>query len=95
MILKLQLFFRKLTLQKSEQFALFTIEDTGIGIALEHLNLIFNRFWREDSVRSTQEGTGLGLSIVQAIVMSQGGKIKVTSTLKLGTSFEVSLPLFS
>jgi len=84
-----------LTLQKSEQFALFTIEDTGIGIASEHLPLIFSRFWREDSVRSTQEGTGLGLSIVQAIVMSHGGKINVTSTLGLGTCFEVSLPLFS
>lgn len=82
-----------LSLQEMEKFAVVRITDTGIGIAKEHLPLIFNRFWRAETARSYQEGTGLGLAIAHAITQAHGGDISVTSTLGVGTCFEVSLPL--
>jgi two-component system, OmpR family, manganese sensing sensor histidine kinase len=70
-----------------------TVEDTGIGIASEHLDLIFDRLWRADSSRSYYAGgSGLGLAIAQAIVHNHGGTITVTSELKVGSCFVVYLP---
>lgn len=71
-----------------------TVQDTGIGIALEHQNLIFRRLWRADSSRSYhQRGSGLGLAITQAIIHNHHGTITVTSQLKVGSRFVVSLPV--
>jgi membrane-associated phospholipid phosphatase len=68
--------------------------DTGVGIAPEHLERLFDRFWRADQSRTyRQEGLGLGLSIVQAIVQSHGGSITVTSKLNEGSCFTVKLPM--
>ena len=72
-----------------------TISDTGIGIAPENLELIFDQFTRiEDDpfVRKT-EGTGLGLSITKRIVESLGGTISVESQTGSGTKFIVNLPV--
>ena len=80
-------------IKQLDKFAAITIEDTGIGIASEHLPLIFHRFWREENARFHQEGTGLGLAIVKAIVRHHGGDITVSSKLGIGTSFKVRLPI--
>lgn len=69
------------------------ILDTGVGIAKENLEKIFERFWRTDRARRFDDGgSGLGLSITQAVVQSHGGKIAVTSTLGKGSCFVVTLP---
>ena len=64
------------------------IEDTGVGMAKEQLEHIFEPFY------STKEsGTGLGLAITKRIIEDHQGKIKVTSTPNKGSAFEISLPL--
>ncbi|WP_276356056.1 sensor histidine kinase [Cohnella caldifontis] len=69
------------------------VEDTGIGIAPEHLPRIFDRFYRSDKARTRQEGgTGLGLAIAKWIVERHGGKIRVESKLSVGTQVKITLP---
>ena len=73
---------------------LITIEDTGIGIDSEHLDLIFDRLWRADRSRSYYEGgSGLGLAITKAIVERHKGTIIVTSQPNVGSCFDVRLPI--
>lgn len=68
------------------------IKDTGIGIPQEDLARIFERFYRVDKSRSRKVGgTGLGLSIVKHVIQNIGGKIKISSELGEGTSFEILL----
>jgi signal transduction histidine kinase len=70
-----------------------TVADTGIGIAPEHLDLVFERLWRADRSRSYYEGgSGLGLAITRAIVNNHGGTITVTSQIEVGSRFMVRLP---
>jgi two-component system phosphate regulon sensor histidine kinase PhoR len=70
-----------------------TVEDTGIGIPREHLNRIFERFYRVDKNRSRElGGTGLGLSIVKHIIQSHGGRVWVQSEPEEGSAFSFSLP---
>jgi signal transduction histidine kinase len=69
------------------------VRDTGIGIAPEHLEQIFERFWRVDKSRSYQAGrAGLGLAIAKEIVRLHQGKIFVESQLGVGSCFTVCLP---
>jgi signal transduction histidine kinase len=82
-----------LSLTPQAKSVLIVVQDTGQGIAPEHLPRIFDRFWRVEQSRSRKAGgTGLGLSIVQAIVLAHQGKIRVKSQLGLGSRFEVELP---
>jgi predicted ATPase/signal transduction histidine kinase/BarA-like signal transduction histidine kinase len=70
----------------------FTVRDTGIGIAEEKLNFIFETFSRiEDELNVQHSGTGLGLFIAKKLVEEQGGAMTVTSKLKEGTSFRFTL----
>ena len=72
------------------------VTDTGVGIARENLEKVFERFWRADQARHYDDGgSGLGLSITQAIVRSHSGHLKVTSTVGSGSSFVVILPIGS
>jgi two-component system OmpR family sensor kinase len=70
-----------------------TVADTGIGIAPEHLDQVFERFYRADQARTTQAGrSGLGLAIARAVVEAHGGTITVSSEPGKGTTFLVRLP---
>jgi signal transduction histidine kinase len=73
---------------------MLSVEDTGSGIAAEHLPNIFERFYRADASRQQQTGgSGLGLAIVRSIIEAHGGTISVASQLSKGTTFTVGLPL--
>ncbi len=69
------------------------IEDTGIGISDEHLDRLFDRFYRTDKARSRDKGgTGLGLAVVKSIVKGHGSEIHVESEVGQGTRFWFTLP---
>ncbi|SNS74879.1 two-component system, OmpR family, phosphate regulon sensor histidine kinase PhoR [Granulicella rosea] len=71
----------------------FRVRDFGQGIAYEHLNRIFERFYRVDKTRSRESGgTGLGLAIARHIVQSQGGAIRAESKMNVGSTFLFTLP---
>lgn len=72
----------------------FVVQDFGAGIASEHLDRIFERFYRVDKARSRESGgTGLGLAIVKHIVQSHGGRVWVESELGKGAGFHFTLPV--
>ncbi|PSM49653.1 two-component sensor histidine kinase [Chroococcidiopsis sp. CCALA 051] len=76
------------------KFVVISIEDTGIGIAPEHVPLVFHRFWRADKARTYREdGSGLGLAIAQAIAQRHGGEIVLSSQIGVGSCFGVRLPI--
>jgi two-component system, OmpR family, phosphate regulon sensor histidine kinase PhoR len=69
------------------------VEDSGFGIASEHIPRLFERFYRIDKGRSREEGgTGLGLAIVKHIVNTMNGTIEVDSTPGKGSVFTLRLP---
>ena len=69
------------------------VEDTGIGIAKEEQERVYERFYRVDKSHSRQTGgTGLGLSICKTIVERLGGEISVSSVVGKGTTFTFTLP---
>ncbi len=76
--------------------ALFSLSDQGIGIPAQDLELIFDRYYRSQNARrSRDDGTGLGLPMARSILKAHGGKISVSSTEGVGTTFTVTLPLAS
>lgn len=76
----------------SDDGAVLTVSDTGIGIAPEDRQRVFERFYRVDKSRSKEVGgTGLGLSIVKHAVMDMGGSINLESTFGEGSTFTVTL----
>lgn len=74
--------------------AVLQVRDTGLGIATEHVERVFERFYRVDRGRSRATGgTGLGLSIVRHIVEAHGGRVSLESALHRGSTFRVELPV--
>ncbi|MGD9092691.1 MAG: GAF domain-containing sensor histidine kinase [Anaerolineales bacterium] len=69
------------------------VSDDGPGIAPDHLEHIFKRFYRVPASNTTVRGTGLGLFICRQIVEAHGGEIGVDSKLGKGTTFHIYLPL--
>lgn len=82
------------SLEADDHNAFLRVADTGIGIAPEYLERVFDRFFQVDTARTHQDGTfGLGLSIARWIVEAHGGTITAESHPEQGTVFTVRLPL--
>jgi len=80
--------------QATEDEIIISITDEGIGIPAQHIDKIFDRFYRlEAGVARRRGGTGLGLSICKVIVEEHGGRIWAASELGKGTKFSFSLPI--
>ena len=77
-----------------KKYIWFSVKDNGIGIAKEHLEKIFDRFYRVENATHTIKGTGLGLHLVKITVEKHhNGKIQVDSKLNEGSIFTVFLPV--
>lgn len=73
----------------------FFVQDSGRGMLPEHVESLFEKFYRVPGSEKVAQGTGLGLSIVKKIVESHGGEIIVKSQVGEGTTFEICIPLNS
>ena len=83
----------KVTVTDKDSEVIVSVKDTGIGIPQEHLDRIFERFYRVDKSHSKEVGgTGLGLSIVKHAVKIHDAKVDVTSTVGEGTIITVAFP---
>jgi two-component system phosphate regulon sensor histidine kinase PhoR len=72
---------------------MFTVKDSGPGIAAEHLPRLSERFYRVDRSRSRETGgTGLGLAITKHVMQRHGGELRIESVLGQGSSFKLLLP---
>ena len=82
---------------RAENGVQLVVRDSGEGIPAEHLDRIFDRFWRADPARARDErakgSTGLGLSIARSLVEAQGGRIWAESEPGHGSAFHFTLPL--
>lgn len=84
----------KIVLDCDYKYFNISVQDTGIGIPEDSLDLIFDRFYRVDKMRARQTGgTGLGLSITKSVVLMHHGTIHVFSSEGEGTTFELKIPL--
>ena len=82
-----------ITANKDSQYQILNIKDTGSGIAPEHLDHVFDRFYKAEASRTRgKQGTGLGLFISKMIIQEHGGIISVESTVNKGTTFIIKLP---
>ncbi|WP_131109997.1 phosphate regulon sensor histidine kinase PhoR [Sulfuricystis thermophila] len=72
----------------------FSVTDTGIGIAAEHIPRLTERFYRVDKGRATASGgTGLGLAIVKHVLARHGGRLEITSVPGRGSTFTCRFPV--
>lgn len=86
----------KVRITQEQTSAVIAVEDSGIGIHARDIPHLFERFYRGSNVDGTiHQGTGLGLAIVEQVVQHHHGEITVNSTVGIGTTFTISLPLFS
>jgi two-component system phosphate regulon sensor histidine kinase PhoR len=79
--------------RRADGWVEFFVNDTGPGVAAEHLPRLTERFYRVDRSRSRETGgTGLGLAIVKHVAQRHGGHIEVQSVLGEGSTFAIALP---
>ena len=83
----------RVSLRADEKDTLLVVADTGAGISRADLPHVFERFYRADKSRTTQNHTGLGLAISKAIVEAHHGSIEVFSEEGKGSAFTVRLPV--
>ena len=76
-------------LSKAKNEGVIDVKDTGVGIAPEQLDKIFDPFY---TTKKDGEGTGLGLSVSYSIIEKHGGRIEVQSKPDAGTTFSIFLP---
>ena len=82
-----------LLVEDTADMTVIHVRDYGQGIPPEHLDRIFNRFYRVDKARTRKlGGTGLGLSIVKHIAQAHGGWAGVASEVGKGSTFSIFLP---
>jgi signal transduction histidine kinase len=81
-----------LRLAAEDGTAELAVRDTGIGIAEDHLEHVFDRFWRAPSVRG-MAGSGLGLAITKWVAQTHEGAVTVESAVGRGTTFVLTLPV--
>lgn len=81
-----------LRVQQNEPWLVFSVQDSGPGIAESDAKRIFERFYRAASTRGVP-GTGLGLAIVKHLVLLMGGEVSLQSELGKGSTFTVKLPM--
>lgn len=79
------------TAAREGTYLVVTIQDSGVGIAPEHLPYLFERFYRADIDRKYNGGTGLGLAIAHQIVIEHSGQVNVESIPGHGTTFIIRL----
>ncbi|HEY7767655.1 ATP-binding protein, partial [Longimicrobium sp.] len=78
---------------RDHTYHMVRVRDTGLGIAPENHERIFDAFWQvEQSARRVAGGTGLGLSVAKDLATLLGGRLEVESGLGAGTTFTLALP---
>ncbi len=83
-----------LTTRRLDSGAILEVRDAGPGISPEHLDRIFDRFYRVETFRSRERGgAGLGLAIVKSLVEAHGGTVSAESEVGVGSTFQVRIPL--
>ena len=82
------------TVKMTAHDALIKVQDEGIGIEQSELTRLFERFYRVDRARSRESGgTGLGLAIVKHLVEAHSGTVELESTIGIGTTISIQVPL--
>lgn len=83
----------EVSLAEEQEQIVFSVRDTGVGIARRHLPYIFERFQRVEGVKARSfEGSGIGLALVQELIKLHSGTIAVESVEGEGTTFTIRLP---
>lgn len=83
----------RISCEKTSEFMRISVKDTGNGMPTDIREKIFERYWQ--GAETAKKGTGLGLSISSAIAQAHDGKLSVESTLGVGSTFHLDLPLNS
>ena len=78
---------------ETDEYAIVTIEDGGIGLDETASKQIFDRFYRVDKARN-KEGMGLGLSIVHEVLQYHNGKVEIQSEINKGSKFTIKIPKY-
>ena len=84
-----------LALRQRQEMLVFEVWDTGVGIAREHQQAIFQEFFRVSQHQGTEDSLGLGLTIVSKLASLMGYQLDLTSEANRGSVFRVMLPAFT